>query len=397
MELSNRVKTMKGSVTMQITALAESMKRDGKNVIVLAAGQPDFPTPDFIKDAGKEAIDTNQTRYTAADGTIELKNAIDQKFKRDNNLDYSMDEIIVSSGGKHVIFNAVLALLNPGDEAIIPTPYWVSYPSMVELADGVPVYLDTTLDDLFLINPETLKRAITEKTKLLFLNSPSNPTGTMYSKELLIEIGKICLNNGVTILSDELYEYLTYDGEAAHAIASLDPAFRDITITINGLSKAFAMTGWRIGYAGGPKEIIRAMARYQSHSTSNASSISQYAGVTALSKTKEELSDIFEVFAERRDMAFNRISKMPNIETFNPKGAFYIFPKVSQYYGTKYKDFEITDSLSFCSFMLEEMLISPVPGVAFGNDDHVRISYALGTEELKVGLDRFEEGLKKLS
>ncbi len=397
MELSNRVKTMKGSVTMQITALAESMKRDGKNVIVLAAGQPDFPTPDFIKDAGKEAIDTNQTRYTAADGTIELKNAIDQKFKRDNNLDYSMDEIIVSSGGKHVIFNAVLALLNPGDEAIIPTPYWVSYPSMVELADGVPVYLDTTLDDLFLINPETLKRAITEKTKLLFLNSPSNPTGTMYSKELLIEIGKICLNNGVTILSDELYEYLTYDGEAAYAIASLDPAFRDITITINGLSKAFAMTGWRIGYAGGPKEVIRAMARYQSHSTSNASSISQYAGVTALSKTKEELSDIFEVFAERRDMAFNRISKMPNIETFNPKGAFYIFPKVSQYYGTKYKDYEITDSLSFCSFMLEEMLISPVPGVAFGNDDHVRISYALGTEELKVGLDRFEEGLKKLS
>ena len=308
-----------------------------------------------------------------------------------------MDEIIVSSGGKHVIFNAVLALLNPGDEAIIPTPYWVSYPSMVELADGVPVYLDTTLDDLFLINPETLKRAITEKTKLLFLNSPSNPTGTMYSKELLIEVGKICLDNGVTILSDELYEYLTYDGEVAHAIASLDPAFRDITITINGLSKAFAMTGWRIGYAGGPKEVIRAMARYQSHSTSNASSISQYAGVTALSKSQEELSDIFEVFTERRDIAFNRISEMPNIETFNPKGAFYIFPKVSEYYGTKYKDCEITDSLSFCSYMLEEMLISPVPGVAFGNDDHVRISYALGTEELKIGLDRFEEGLKKLS
>ncbi len=397
MELAHRVTAIKASETMQITALAESMKRAGKDIIVLAAGQPDFPTPDFIKNAGKEALDKNHTRYTAVDGTVDFKEAIREKFSRDNGLDYSLDEIIVCSGGKHVLFNAVLALLNPGDEAIIPAPYWVSYPSMVELAEGVPVYLDTTLDDLFLINPDKLRRAITDKTKLIFLNSPSNPTGTLYDKELLTEIGNICLERGIMILSDELYEYLTYDGETAHSIASLDASFKDITLTVNGLSKAFAMTGWRIGYAGGPKNLIRALSRFQSHSTSNASSIAQYAGITALSKSKEDLKDLFQVFEERRDIAFGRLSNMPNIETIKPKGAFYVFPKVSELYGSQYKNYEITDSLSFCSFMLEEMLISPVPGAAFGNNDHIRISYALSTEELKTGLDRLEEGLKKLS
>jgi aspartate aminotransferase len=397
MELAHRVTSIKASETMQITALAESMKRAGKDVIVLAAGQPDFPTPEFIKNAGREALDKNHTRYTAVDGTVDFKEAIRKKFIRDNGLDYNLDEIIVGSGGKHVLFNAVLALLNPGEEAIIPTPYWVSYPSMVELADGVSVYLNTTLDDQFLINPDKLRRAITDKTKLIFLNSPSNPTGMLYTKELLIEIGNICLERDITILSDELYEYLTYDGETAHSIASLEPAFKDITLTINGLSKAFSMTGWRIGYAGGPKNIIRAMSRLQSHSTSNASSIAQYAGITALSKSKEDLKDLFQVFVERREITFERLSNIPNIETIKPQGAFYVFPKVSGLYGTRYKNYEVTDSLSFCSFMLEEMLISPVPGIAFGNDDHVRISYALSTEELITGLERFEEGIKKLS
>ena len=396
MNLSNRAKELKPSATMQLTALAESMKKDGKDVIVLAAGQPDFSTPDFIKDAGKEALDKNYTRYTPVSGMQEFKEAIQRKFKRDNNLDYDLDQIIVCAGGKQVLYNAVQVLLNPGDEALITAPYWVSYPSMVDLADGVPVYLDTTLDDLFLVDPEKLRRAITEKTRILFLNSPSNPTGTMYSKDLLIEIGKICLENNITVITDELYEYLVYDNEISYSLASLDPEFAKTTVTVNGLSKAYAMTGWRIGYGGGPKEIIGAMGRIQGHSTSNASSIAQYAGVTALSRTRDELKVYFDVFEERRDISFERLAGMREIETFKPKGAFYIFPKVSAYYGTSYKNYEITDSLSFCNFMLEEQLISPVPGSAFGNDDHVRISYSVSVEDLKKALDRFEEGLQKL-
>ena len=396
MQLSNRVNELKPSATMTLTALAESMQREGKDVIVLAAGQPDFSTPDFIKDAGKEALDKNYTRYTPVSGMPEFKEAIQRKFKRDNNLEYAMDEIIVGTGGKQVLYNAIHALLNPGDEALIPAPYWVSYPPAVELAGGVPVYLDTKFDDLFLVDPEKLKRAITERTKILFFNTPSNPTGTMYDKELMLEIGTICLENNVTVITDELYEYLVYDGETAYSLASLDPAFKKMTITVNGLSKAYAMTGWRIGYCGGPREIISAMGRIQSHSTSNASSIAQYAGITALSRTREELKEYFDLFEERRNISFDRLAGMKDIETFKPKGAFYIFPKVSAYYGTSYMNHEITDSSSFCKYMLEEQLISPVPGSAFGNDDHVRISYSVGVDDLNKALDRFEEGLNKL-
>lgn len=396
MRLSDRAQALQPSATMQITALAESLKKEGKDVIVLAAGQPDFNTPDFIKAAGKEALDKNHTRYTPAPGTVEIRKAIQNKFRQDNNLDYDLSEITVGAGGKQVLFNAAQVLLNPGDEAIIPVPYWVSYPPMVELAGGVPVYLETTIDDLFQINPDKLRQAITNKTRFIFLNSPSNPTGTVFSKELLIEIGNICLEHEIMILSDEIYEYLTYDNEVAYAVASLDPAFKDITLTINGLSKTYAMTGWRIGYCSGPKEVIGAMNRYQGHSTSHASSIAQYAGITALSKSRDDMKETFKVFEERRNIAYERLSNMPNIETFKPKGAFYIFPKVSAYYGKRYQDYEITDSVSFCKYMLEEMLISPVPGVAFGNDECVRISYAVSSADLEKAFDRFEEGLSKL-
>lgn len=396
MRLSDRAQALQPSATMQITALAESLKKEGKDVIVLAAGQPDFNTPDFIKAAGKEALDKNQTRYTPAPGTVEIRKAIQNKFRRDNNLDYELNEITVGAGGKQVLFNAAQVLLNPGDEAIIPVPYWVSYPPMVELAGGVPVYLETTIDDLFQINPDKLRQAITNKTRFLFLNSPSNPTGTVFSKELLTEIGNICLEHEIMILSDEIYEYLTYDNEVAYAVASLNPAFKDITLTINGHSKTYAMTGWRIGYCAGPKEVIGAMNRYQGHSTSHASSIAQYAGITALSKSRDDMQETFKVFVERRNIAYERLSNMPDIETFKPKGAFYIFPKVSAYYGKRYQDYEITDSVSFCKYMLEEMLISPVPGVAFGNDGCVRISYAVSSADLEKAFDRLEEGLSKL-
>ena len=396
MKLSQRASSVKPSATLKITALAESLKREGKDIIILAAGQPDFPTPDYIKIAGKEAIDKNITFYTPVAGMIEFKKAIQQKFIRDNNLHYELNEIVAGTGAKQILYNAVFALVDPGNEVIIPSPYWVSYPEIVGLAGGIPVYLNTTLEEKFRINPEKLKKAITPRTKAIILNSPSNPTGAVYPKELLSSIGAICLEHNVAIISDEIYEYLVYDGLTAYAIASLDPQFKDITITVNGLSKAFSMTGWRIGFGAGPLNVIKAMSDLQGHCTSNASSIGQYAGITALSKTREQLKEYYDLFEQRRNIAYDRLKKIPGIETMKPEGAFYIFPKVSAYYGKQYKHHKVTDSATFCQYMLEEMLISPVPGGEMGDDEYIRISYALGTEQLKKALDRFEEGLKKL-
>jgi len=396
MELSQRTQNLKPSATFAIDALAQSLKREGKDIINLSAGQPDFPTPDYIKDAGKEALDRNFTRYTPVAGMVEFKEAICAKFKRDNGLDYAPDEVISGTGGKQVLFNAVQALVDPGDEVIIPAPYWVSYPPMVELAGGTPVVLETGFENRFQIDPDALKKAVTPKTKALLLNSPSNPTGTVYSRELLYEIGKICMDRGVFVISDEVYEYLTYDGAAACSIAALDPDFKDNTITVNALSKAYSMTGWRIGYGGGPKELIGAMTRYQSHATSNPSSIGQYAGITALTSPLDTVRDMVAAFEKRRDLAYERISSMDMVETFKPRGAFYIFPKVSRYYGRRVNGAVISDSFAFCTYMLEEMLIAFVPGAPFGNDGHVRISYSIGTEELSKALDRFEEGLSRL-
>jgi aspartate aminotransferase len=396
MKLSDRAQNLKPSATFAIDALAQSLKREGKDIINLSAGQPDFPTPDYIKAAGKEAIDKNFTRYTPVAGMIEFKEAVREKFKRDNDIDYAMDEVIVCTGGKQVLFNAIQSLINHGDEVIIPVPYWVSYPPMVELAGGISVFLETNFEDKFQINPQSLKDSISSKTKVLLLNSPSNPTGSVYDKELQLEIGNICIENGVTVISDEIYEYLTYDGGKSFALATLTPEMKTNTVTVNGLSKAYAMTGWRIGFGGGPKEVIGAMTRYQSHATSNASSIGQYAGITALTSPLDEVNNMIKVFEKRRDLAYNRLTSMPNIESFKPQGAFYIFPKVSSYYGKKFNNFEVNDSMTFCQFMLEQMEIAMVPGAPFGNDDHVRISYSIGTEELSTALDRFEEGLTKL-
>ncbi len=396
MDLSKRARELKPSATFAISTLAQQFVRDGKDVINLSAGQPDFNTPDYIKKAGKEAIDKNITKYTPVAGMVEFKDAICSKFKKENNLDYSPKEVIAGTGGKQILFNALQALINPGDEVIIPVPYWVSYPPMVELAGGKPVYLETNFKDLFQISPEKLKSTITNKTKVLMLNSPSNPTGTVYSKDVLIEIGKICLDNSIIIISDEIYEHLTYDNKKAYSIASLGSAFKDITLTVNGLSKPFAMTGWRIGYGGGPEDLIAAMSRIQGHQTSNAVSISQYAGITALTSPLDSVIEMRKAFKERRDLAYSRLSAMEKIETFKPKGAFYIFPNVSEYYGLQYKNYKIIDSLTFCKYMIEDMLIAMVPGAPFGNDDCVRISYSIGTSDLDNAFERFEEGLKKL-
>jgi len=397
MQLSTRAKNLKPSATLAIDALAQQLKREGKDIINLSAGQPDFGTPDYIKDAGKEALDKNYTKYVPVAGMVEFKDAIVQKFKNENNLDYPADQVIVSTGGKQVLFNALQALVDPGDEVIVPVPFWVSYKPMVALAGGTPVFLETSFEDLFQLNPGQLKDAITDKTKVLMLNSPSNPTGTVYSRERLIEIGKICEEKGIFIISDEIYEHLTYDGETAPSMASLDPAFKDITLTVNGLSKAFAMTGWRIGYGGGPKDLISAMTKYQSHATSNASSIAQYAGITALTSPLDTVKAMNVEFQKRRDYAYDRLMAMDNIDTFKPKGAFYIFPKVSEYYGKEFNGKKISDSFEFCQFMLEEQLIAAVPGAPFGNNDHIRISYSISIDDLGKAFDRFEEGLKKLT
>lgn len=396
MDLSTRVQNLKPSATFAIDALAQSLKREGKDIINLSAGQPDFPTPDYLKAAGKEALDKNFTRYTPVAGMVEFKEAVRGKFKRDNDIDYAMDEVIICTGGKQVLFNAIQSLVNPGDEVLIPVPYWVSYPPMVEMAGGTSVFLETNFEDKFQINLQALKDSITSKTKVLLLNSPSNPTGSVYEKELLFEIGNICLENGVTVISDEIYEYLIYDGGKSYALATLSTEMKANTVTVNGLSKAYSMTGWRIGFGGGPKDVIGAMTRYQSHSTSNASSIGQYAGITALTAPLDEVKEMIKVFEKRRDLAYNRLTSMPNIESFKPQGAFYIFPKVLSYYGKKFNGFEVKDSMTFCQFMLEQMELAMVPGAPFGNDGHVRISYSIGTGELSTAMDRFEEGLNKL-
>jgi len=396
MKLSKRARELTPSPTLAIDALAQKLKREGKDIINLSAGQPDFSTPDYIKEAGKQGIAQGFTRYTPVAGMPEFKEAICKKFKGENNVEYMTDEVVCGTGGKQLLFNGLQALLDPGDEAVIPVPYWVSYPPMVQLAGGKPVYLETSFKDRFLISPDKLKQSITNKTKVLMLNSPSNPTGTVYTKERLIEIGKICLDKGVFIISDEIYELLIFDNKAAYSIASLDPAFKDITLTVCGLSKSFAMTGWRIGFSGGPKELISAMTKYQSHATSNASSIGQYAGITALTSPLDTVLSMKKEFEKRRDLAYRRLSSMEDIEAFKPLGTFYIFPKVSAYYGTQYKDYKIIDSLTFSKFMLEEMQLAIVPGAPFGNDDHVRISYSISIADLTNAFDRFEEGLRKL-
>ncbi|MCP4723763.1 MAG: pyridoxal phosphate-dependent aminotransferase, partial [bacterium] len=333
MEISQRTQDLKPSATLVISATAGQLKDEGKDVVNLSAGQPHFSTPDYIKDAGKEALDKNQTKYTPVPGSLDFKKAIQNKFKRDSGLDYELNEIIVGTGGKQIIFGAVQALVNPGDDVILPVPYWVSYPPMVHIAGANSVFVQTDFENNFLLTPDQLKKAVTPKTKLIILTTPSNPTGMMYNKETLIELGNICLENGIAVISDEIYEYITFDGKKHHSFASLDPEFKKITITGNGLSKAYAMTGWRIGFGGGPQKVIAAMTRYQGHSTSNASSIAQYAGITAVNTPPEEVTPVFKDYEKKRDIAYERLSAIEGVETLKPDGAYYIFPKVSAYYG----------------------------------------------------------------
>jgi aspartate aminotransferase len=385
--LAARLNKVQPSLTLVITAKAKKLKLEGKDIVNLAAGEPDFDTPDFIKNAAIEAIKTGFTKYTPTTGIPELKKLICEKFKQNNSLYYEPNQIVVSCGAKHSIFNVLLVLVDRKDEVLIPSPYWVSYPEMVNLCEGTPRFIKTTLNNNFKITAEDLEKQITSKTKVLILNSPSNPTGCVYSLDELGKISKICVKKKIFVISDEIYEKLIFDGLRHISIGSLDKDIYNLTVTVNGLSKSYAMTGWRIGYLGARQDIVDAVSNLQDHSTSNPTSISQKAGVAALNAPDDFSKSTCLEFQRRRDYCISRLQNIKNIEYSIPKGAFYIFCKISK---------TGLDSQTFAKRLLDEAYVSLIPGLGFGEDDFVRISFATSIEQLEKGFDRIEEWLSKL-
>jgi aspartate aminotransferase len=396
MSISKRVNLISSSPTLAITAKAKQMKQEGIDVIGFGAGEPDFDTPVHIKEAAKKAMDSGFTKYTPASGMKELKEAICKKFKNDNNLGYSPEEVLVSCGAKHSIFNAILTLCDEGDEVILPSPYWVSYPEMIKVAGAKPVILKTTQENNFKITPQQLQEAITSKTKLLILNSPSNPTGMAYTKDELLPISNILTEKDIFCISDEVYEKIIYDGQEHISIASLAPQIKKLTIVVNGVSKSYSMTGWRIGYAAGPKEIVQAMSNLQSHSTSNPTSISQKAALAALEGSQEPLCNMVAEFVKRRDHIVERLNSINGISCLKPQGTFYVFPDVSQTIGKTFKGEIIKDSVFLAKILLDEANVAVVPGSAFGADEYLRLSYATSMENISKGLERIEGLINKI-
>ncbi len=392
--VSNSLKRIKPSPTIAVSQKARELKAAGKDVIGLGAGEPDFDTPENIKQAAIDAINRGDTKYTAVDGTPDLKKAIVNKFKRENNLEYSTNEITVGTGGKQVIYNALMATLNKGDEVIIPAPYWVSYPDMVLLAGGNPKIVKCNENDSFKLTPKNLKKAITKKTKWLILNSPSNPTGASYTKEEIEALSEVLIKNkNVHILSDDIYEHITYDNFNFFTIAQVSK-LKNRTLTMNGVSKSYAMTGWRIGYAAGPKEIIKAISKIQSQSTSNPSSISQAAAVEALNGTQDFIKERANAFKERRDFVVNSLNNIKGISCLKPSGAFYVFPSCKKLLGKKTK---LKTDKDFVEKLLEEALVAVVQGSAFGLNGYFRISYATSMDNLKKALERIKSFCESLN
>ena len=390
--ISNSLKRIKPSPTIAVSQKARELKAAGKDIIGLGAGEPDFDTPENIKKAAVEAIKRGETKYTAVDGTPALKKAIVDKFKRENNLDYSIEQISVGTGGKQIIFNAILATVTPGDEVIIPAPYWVSYPDIVLLTGGIPKIVKCSEKNNFKITPEELKKSITKKTKWVIINSPSNPTGSGYTQKELEALGEILKKNEkVLILSDDIYEHITYDNFEFFTIAQIKE-LKDRTLTLNGVSKSYAMTGWRIGYGAGPKDIIKAMAKLQSQSTTNPSSISQAAAVEALNGNQDFIKTRAESFKERRDFVVKYLNNIKGLSCLKPNGAFYVFPNCQKLLGTKLK----TDK-DFVEKLLDEALVAVVQGSAFGLDGYFRISYATSMDNLKKALERIKSFCESLS
>jgi aspartate aminotransferase len=395
--LSSRAKSLKPSPTLAINAKAKSMQAQGIHVISFGAGEPDFDTPQNIKQAAKRAIDDGFTKYTPVGGTDDLKDAIIKKFQRDNGLTYKRSEIIVSCGGKHSFYNLAQAIFDQGDEVIVPAPYWVSYPPMVALANGTPVIVETTEKNEFKITPDELKKAVTPKTKALIINSPSNPTGSAYTKKELEKVAEIAISKNFFVISDEIYEKIVYDGFQSVSIASLNDEIKKRTIVVHGVAKTYAMTGWRIGYTAGSEEIIAAMSNIQSQSTSNPTSIAQKASVEALIGSQDEVGKMVTAFGQRRNYIVDRLNKIPGVSCYKPVGAFYVFPNFSSYYGKSFQGKKIGNSTGLADYFLDVAKVAVVPGVEFGADPFERLSYATSMEDIKEGLNRIEEALKKLS
>ncbi len=396
-KIAKRIMDLEESVTLAITAKAKELRASGRDIISFGAGEPDFDTPENIKATAIKAIEDGHTKYTPVSGIVELKDAIIEKFKADNALDYERSEILISCGGKHSFFNLCQSIINPGDEVIVPTPYWVSYPEMVKLAGGIPVVVHTDESTGLKMTVDAFKSAITPKTKAVIINSPSNPTGAVYSRAELTGIVEAAVEAGVLLISDDIYEEITYGDVPFVSVASLSKVARDNTVVLNGVSKTYSMTGWRIGYAAGPKEIISAMTKVQSQSTSNPTSISQWAAVEAIKGTKDEILRRCDEFKKRRDIMVAGLNGIEGVSCMVPSGAFYVFADVSKLYGKSVTDKIIGNSVELSAYLLEDADVAVVPGKAFGDDDHIRLSYACTEDNIKEGLLRIKKALGALS
>lgn len=403
MNFSKRIMKVKPSPTLAITALANSLRAKGVDVIGFGSGEPDFDTPDFIKDAAVRALNAGKTKYTPAGGILELKEAIVNKFKKDNNLSYKTSNVTVNCGGKHSFYNLMQVLLNEGDEVIIPAPYWVSYPSMVLLAGGNPVILDSKEENNFKITPEDIKRVISDKTKAIVINSPSNPTGSMYDRKELEAIASVLAGYETVIISDDIYESLVYDNKKFTNIANIDDDIKNKTLVLNGVSKTYSMTGWRIGYMAGNEDIIKKVEILQSQSTSNPTSIAQWAALEALTGDQSIIKKMVEVFDRRRKIIVDGLNRINGVTCKSPDGAFYAFPNISGVFGhkgwgpVKSKYNNENNSSVLCSFLIEEAGVAVVPGVEFGSDNYLRLSFATSDENIIKGVERIKTAVEKIS
>jgi aspartate aminotransferase len=393
--VSKKISNIAPSMTLAIDAKLKQMRADGIKVYGFGAGEPDFNTPNYINEAAIEAIEKGFTRYTAAQGTLELRKAICAKFEKDNSLKYEPNQIIVSSGAKHSLSNAFAAILNPGDEVILPMPYWVSYTEIIKLNDGVPVLVPTKKENNFKMTKEELLNAVSPKSKAILINSPSNPTGAVYSEQELRDIAEVAVAKNLFVISDEIYEKLIYDGRKHISIAALGADIKELTIVINGMSKAYAMTGWRLGYAAGNEKVIKAMSSVQSHAVSHPNSITQYASTVALTGSQDDVFRMVQEFSKRRIYMYERINAMEGLSCIKPEGAFYVYVDISNYLGKELCGVKLNSSLDFAQIMLEKGHVAVIPGAAFGTDNYIRLSYATSMEVIKNGLDAFESFVKE--
>jgi aspartate aminotransferase len=393
--LSNRVQKLAESETLAMARLGNELKEKGVNVINMSLGEPDFPTPDFVKLAAKDAIDKNFSYYTPVPGYKDLQEAISHKFKRDNNLNYKPSQVVVSTGAKQSIINVVMATVNPGDEVVLPAPYWVSYSEMIQLNEGIVVQIDSDYKSDFKITPEQLEKAITPKTKMFLFSNPSNPTGSMYTEKEIRALGEVFKKHpNVLIVSDEIYEYITFE-EKMFSIGSI-PELQSRTVTVNGLSKGFAMTGWRLGYIGAPEEVAKACVKIQGQFTSGASSISQRAALAAVNADPAVVKEMQAAFKQRRDLLVSLFKEVPHVQCNNPGGAFYLFPEVSHYFGKKNGDSVIKDAKDLCMYLLNVGHVALTPGGAFGAPKYIRLSYATSEDQIREAVRRIKDALSKL-